>query len=117
MQENQKIAKKLEDKRERERKKREQKEKRKLEKKEKRNTPKKEKKPKTPGSKSVQKDVKPIASYTNLEYLVEEFAKRWNYAMPEWPPKDFDYKPLLQEKGYRLVSFERFRSEEEKVNG
>lgn len=29
-------------------------------------------------------------------FVVDEFAKRWWYALPEWPPKDTDYNTLLK---------------------
>lgn len=32
------------------------------------------------------------ANMNSKNDLVEEFSKRWWYSMPEWPPKDFDYK-------------------------
>jgi hypothetical protein len=85
----------LEDKREQEKKKREQKELRKNEQNERRNTPKKESKGKSSAMKKSSAQSKPISSFSNLEYVVEEFAKRWSYAMPAWPPKDFDYGPAL----------------------
>jgi hypothetical protein len=30
-------------------------------------------------------------------------AIRWSYALPEWPPKDYDYIEELKKKGYRAV--------------
>lgn len=45
--------------------------------------------------------------------LVYEILKRWWYCMPDWPDKNYDYKPLLEEKKLRLVSKENFRLENE----
>jgi hypothetical protein len=35
--------------------------------------------------------------------LVQEVAVRWNYALGDWPPKEFDYQGELKRKGYRAV--------------
>ena len=35
-------------------------------------------------------------SYRNREDLVNELAKRWWYAMPEWPPEVYDYSEALK---------------------
>jgi hypothetical protein len=40
---------------------------------------------------------------------VDEFAKRWWYALPAWPPADFDYKKALAEKGLKLVDQNQVR--------
>jgi hypothetical protein len=38
---------------------------------------------------------------------------RWSYALPAWPPKDFDYSSKLKEQGLRRVEFARFKAEPE----
>ena len=38
------------------------------------------------------------------EQLVSELSCRWNYALPEYPPKCFDYGSFLKKDGYRLVA-------------
>lgn len=40
----------------------------------------------------------------NQSYLVEQFSQRWWYALPEYPPENFDYKPLLENKKLNCVS-------------
>ena len=40
--------------------------------------------------------------------LVSELACRWNYALPDYPPTDIDYKPNIKESGKRLVDAEQF---------
>ena len=42
------------------------------------------------------------------ESLVQEFAKRWNYALPPYPPKDYSYKAILKEKKLHAVSIVDF---------
>ena len=32
---------------------------------------------------------------TNQCYLADEFSLRWNYVLPEYPPKDYDYSDQL----------------------
>jgi len=34
--------------------------------------------------------------FSSLEYLVEEFAKRWNYSLPPYPPPNYDYAKDLE---------------------
>ena len=34
-------------------------------------------------------------SYMKMEHLLYEFSVRWNYALPPWPPADFDYTERL----------------------
>ena len=45
--------------------------------------------------------------------LVYEILKRWWYIMPEWPPRNFDYSPLLKQANLREVPHENFRFESE----
>jgi hypothetical protein len=35
---------------------------------------------------------------------VDEFAKRWSYALPEWPPADFDYEAALKKAGLEMCT-------------
>ncbi len=36
-------------------------------------------------------------NFNKKEDLMDEFAKRWWYALPDWPPANFDYSvPLGQ---------------------
>lgn len=51
------------------------------------------------------------------ERLVKEVAVRWWYCLPEWPPADYPYEEELRKLGYRLVEQNRFRMEENLVNG
>jgi hypothetical protein len=37
--------------------------------------------------------------------------------LPEWPPADFDYNAKLKELGYRVLDAEKFKLEENLVNG
>ena len=52
-------------------------------------------------------------NYRKMEHLVYEFAVRWSYALPSWPPKDFDYGAKLKENNLRKVEFARFKAEAE----
>lgn len=45
------------------------------------------------------------------ENVAHEFAIRWNYALPSWPPADFDYDKALSEHKLRIVEPKQFRSE------
>lgn len=49
--------------------------------------------------------------------LVQEVAIRWNYALPEWPPVDYDYEGELKKRGYRSVQFAKFKFVDEIVDG
>lgn len=42
---------------------------------------------------------------------------RWWYALPEWPPADFDYEGKLKELGYRVLPADKFKLEDDVVNG
>lgn len=42
---------------------------------------------------------------------------RWSYALPEWPPADYDYEGELKKRGYRSVEFAKFKFVDEVVNG
>ena len=47
--------------------------------------------------------------FTNKLHVVDEFAKRWWYALPAWPPADFDYSKALADKGLKLVEQNKIR--------
>ena len=49
--------------------------------------------------------------------MVKLVSVRWWYALPEWPPADFDYNGKLKELGYRVLDVEKFKLEEDIVNG
>lgn len=51
----------------------------------------------------------PNHSWDNQEYLVEEFAIRWNYALPAYPPADFSYKSQLKQQKLNEVTYEQFQ--------
>jgi hypothetical protein len=48
---------------------------------------------------------------------VKEVAVRWWYCLPEWPSENYPYEDELRKLGYRLVDQNRFRMEENLVNG
>lgn len=62
-----------------------------------------EKRPKPTPKKEERK-----VGHQNNEYLVDEFAQRWNYALPKYPPENFDYKPSLKQNKLKLVSSKDF---------
>ena len=45
---------------------------------------------------------------TTKEALVNEFACRWNYALPAYPPANFDYAPICKDKGLKVVDAAEF---------
>lgn len=47
--------------------------------------------------------------FNNKVHLVDEFAKRWWYVLPAWPPLDFDYKKALQKGSYKMVEASELR--------
>jgi hypothetical protein len=49
--------------------------------------------------------------YSNKLHCVDEFAKRWWYALPEWPAADFNYAEALQRKGLHPVDTQNWSSE------
>ena len=51
--------------------------------------------------------------YNNKLHCVDEFAKRWWYALPAWPPLNYDYLAALQQNGLRIVESARWKSEPE----
>ena len=48
--------------------------------------------------------------FHNKLHCVDELAKRWWYALPDWPPVDFNYTKELAKNGFRLVDSESFRA-------
>lgn len=42
---------------------------------------------------------------------------RWYYALPEWPPVDYDYDAELKKRGYRNVDFAKFKFVDDVVDG
>lgn len=56
-------------------------------------------------------------NFRKQDHLVYELSVRWNYALPPWPPLNFDYSAKLRELGLRRVEFQKFRAEAEVENG
>ena len=48
--------------------------------------------------------------YTNKLHCVDELANRWWYALPAWPPVDFDYNAALASNGLRAIDVDSFRN-------
>lgn len=47
--------------------------------------------------------------YSNKLHIVDEFAKRWWYALPLWPPVNFDYESEINKRGYEVVEAKNIR--------
>ena len=47
--------------------------------------------------------------YSNLLHCVDELAKRWWYALPAWPPENYDYDLALKKVGMRQLDPSEFR--------
>ena len=66
---------------------------------------------------SVSKSKTAVSSKTknvnDKEFLVSEFAARWWYVLPDWPPEKYDYTSKLTENKLRAVPAERFPIEPE----
>ena len=45
------------------------------------------------------------------QHIIYDILKRWWYALPQWPPVNFDYAPLLKENNLRLVDFALWKLE------
>ena len=43
-------------------------------------------------------------------HCVDELAKRWWYALPSWPPENFDYDLALKKVGMRQVDPNEFKT-------
>jgi hypothetical protein len=48
--------------------------------------------------------------FTNKLHCVDELANRWWYALPPWPPANFDYDAALASNGLCSIDVELFRS-------
>ena len=66
------------------------------------------KKEKTAPKKREAAAPKPESSFGSHSFLIEEFSKRWNYALPSYPPAGYDYKKDLVSKKLHLVSAQDF---------
>ena len=55
--------------------------------------------------------------FTNKLHCVDEFAKRWWYALPVWPPADYDYQAALKRHNFRELEPAAFRSEADVKGG
>ena len=66
--------------------------------------------PKTdkPKAQAAAKPQQPASSFNSQDYLVEEFAMRWSYALPAYPPADFNYSPALTAQKLNCVPYEAF---------
>ena len=42
------------------------------------------------------------------EAMVTELACRWNYALPSYPPKNFNFESALSKEGFKLVDTANF---------
>lgn len=51
--------------------------------------------------------------FTNKLHIVDELANRWWFALPPWPPVNYDYDAALARNGLRRVEVENFRAEPE----
>lgn len=49
--------------------------------------------------------------FSNKIHLVDEFAKRWWYALAEWPPVGINYNLTLKEKGLQAVEYSKVKDE------
>jgi hypothetical protein len=50
-------------------------------------------------------------NFTNKEHLIEELAVRWWYALPKWPPENYDYNPSLRAQNLRRVEIKNWKLE------
>ena len=53
----------------------------------------------------------------NKEHLIDELSVRWWYAMPKWPPENFDYTQRLRERGLRKVEIKQWKMEQDDIEG
>lgn len=66
------------------------------------------------GETSNKNEVKVLKQVQNRglkEQLVADILCRWWYVLPDWPPANFDYAPVLVAKGLRLVPLDRWEDE------
>lgn len=52
-----------------------------------------------------------IIDFNNKLHLVDELARRWWYALPAWPPADFNYNSELSKRNFELVEPNKLREE------
>ena len=52
-----------------------------------------------------------VIDFNNKLHLVDELARRWWYALPAWPPADFDYNTELAKRNFELVEPNKLREE------
>lgn len=79
--------------------------------------PKKENKPSTTKKMIVQSVNEDDINFTNKEHLIDELAVRWWYALPKWPPENYDYTQKLRENGLRKVEIKHWKMEVEELDG
>ena len=48
--------------------------------------------------------------FGNKLHCVDELANRWWYALPAWPPTDFDFDAALAKNGLRSYEVDEFRN-------
>ena len=58
-----------------------------------------------------QKVLKQVQNRSLKEQMVADILCRWWYAMPDWPPADFDYGAKMKEEKLRLVSLDKWEDE------
>jgi len=56
-------------------------------------------------------------NFSNKDHLIDELAVRWNYALPKWPPDNYDYEPALRAYNLRRVDTKTWKMEPEELNG
>lgn len=76
------------------------------------------------GVKSVQKQTQSSATmqagdlnFHSKEHLIEEFSCRFWFALPPWPPMNYDYSPHLLSIGLRRVDAKDWKREPEERDG
>jgi len=57
----------------------------------------------------------PVTNDEDIDYslklhCVDELANRWWYALPAWPPADFNYDAALAKHGLRALDVDLFRA-------
>ena len=48
--------------------------------------------------------------FGNKLHCVDELANRWWYALPAWPPANYNYEAALARNGLRAIDVESFRA-------
>ena len=67
-----------------------------------------------PAKSSNTLDYNPVVNEEELDFhnklhCVDELASRWWYALPPWPPADYDYTAVLAKNGLRAIEVDGFR--------